>query len=312
MPAGTQIGDIIFAVINSAGSAHPPTVGTWNILHDNDATGWNTIFWHRVVAGDPSSYSADGSSVIGGGGLVAVRGLSPTGTPSFDVIAQGTTSATPIVAPLITPTSGKGELYLLWNNIGIYDTLGASPGLTSLWNVSDPTYGNTTGLSLSQTNGSTAFASSSTPYSTKEPSGGLYQQLLLERATYGPYASLYNNATDGSVLYVTGVTVDFDVADQLQVYLVSGPDSAPYAAPYGCFANNPRNPAPVGQLFSTPIQQAIAFLYETPSTVSHYQLEPSPGSYIVALPPGYGLALTHGANLAKQFGAHFDYLVLPS
>lgn len=312
VPAGVTTGDLLLALVPSAST--PPTVGTW--AQAQSAAGFHIgpVFYHYVAPGDPASYSADGSSAIGGFIIVAVRNAGMSGVPPFDALAIANSGASPQAVAAATPTSGKSELYFLWQQTAIFNTWGAAPGLTQLANLSDPAHGNTNGLQLSSFVTDTTIAGENVAYTGGGGAVAGYQQMFLERTIFGTYASLFNNATDGSVLYVTGLEVDFDAADQLLVMIRQGADQNPYSAPFGCFSTNPQYGGPVGTLFSVQsiASNLVAYILQTPKNVITYSRRPSDGSYIAILPPGYSLAVTNGNMGAKQISASFDYLVLPN
>jgi hypothetical protein len=312
VPAGTRINDLMLACFWAATHTQSPSPGTWNLVQDITGSGVNFWWWKYYQAGDPSSFTSTNSLTIAGGNIVTVRGAAVSATP-FDVMAFGQATAEPVVAPAITATGSEPELLILQLATAIFNTLSPTPGYTALANISDPIAGNSPAMSASSLVGTGTFPSVSTNFTF--PVGDKtanWQQLVIPRAVFSPYASLYNNATDGSVLYVTGVEVEFDAADQLLLSLNSGTDIVPYAAPYGVFAKNPLAANPPGVLFSGPASTLIGYLFQSAPNITSYQRRPSDGDYVAIIPPGFALVATNANLGAKRMAASFDYFYLPS
>jgi hypothetical protein len=312
VPPGTQINDLLLACFNCANSSQTPTPGTWNLLQAVVGATNNPWFWKYYAKGDPSAFVSSNSLSIMGGNLVTVRGAAVGSNNPFDTMAIGEPDANPMTAPAITGTSMYPELLLLQLGAHIYSKWNSTPGYTELANISDQVSGNSPGMALASTTGTGTFPASTTSFSAPTSNDCGYQQVLIPRAVFSPYASLYNNATDGSVFYVTGLAVDFDAEDQLTIAINQGTDTVPYAVPYGVFSKNAMIQAPPGVLYSGPGSQLIGYVYQSPPTLTHFQRDPADADYIAIIPPGYNLSVTNSNLGAKRMAAYFDYVVLPN
>jgi hypothetical protein len=312
VPAGTRINDLMLANFSAATITQAPTPGTWNLLQNITGSSNNGWWWRYFQAGDPTSFTSTNTGLTTGGNLVTIRGAAIGSTNPFDTKAFGTPNANPMTAPAITATGSEPELLLLQLLCPIFAKWNATPGYTELANISDPVSGNSPGMALASTLGTGTIPASSTSFVGGAVTLSSFQQVLIPRATFSPYASLYNNATDGSVIYVTGLEVEFDAADQLLVSLNSGLDTVPYALPYGTFPKNPLDASPPGVLFSAPGSQLLGFIFQSPPTITSYNRRPSDGDYVAVIPPGYALVVTNGNFGAKRMGVGFDYFYLPS
>jgi hypothetical protein len=312
VPAGVRINDLLLACFNVANDTQPPTPGTWNLLQTLSGTAVNYWWWKYVQKGDPTSYTSSNSLTITGGNLVAVRGAAVGSNNPFDVMANGQPNANPMTIPAINGSASEPELYLLQLYCNIFNAWGSVAGYTQLANISDPVSGNSPGMALYSNTGINFASTSATHTATGPGTEDNYQQVLIPRASYFPYASLYNNATDGSVLFVTGLKVEFDAEDQLQLALNQGADAVEYEAPYGTYSKNPLIQQPVGLLYQVPASTFVNYLYQSPPTITEFQLYPGNGDYIAIIPPGWNLSVTNGNFGAKRMGAFFDYLVLPN
>jgi hypothetical protein len=312
VPSGTRINDLMLACFNAANATQAPSPGPWTLLQNVTAANPGFWWWKYFQAGDPSSFTSTNTLTVTGGNLVTVRGAAVGSTNPFDTLGSGVPNTNPMTAAAITATGSEPELLLLQLYTGIFNKWNATPGYTELANISDVSLGNSPGMALASTLGTGTIPAVTTSFSALVSNNSQYQQVLIPRATFSPYASLYNNATDGSVLYVTGLEVDFDAADQLLVSLNSGLDTVPYALPYGVFPKNPLAAGPPGMLFSAPGSQLLGYIFQSPPNTTSYRRRPSDGDYVAIIPPGYALVVTNANLGAKRMAASFDYFYLPS
>ena len=311
VPAGTRINDLEMICAVVASLTQKPTYGTWTLLQPLSGVQNNPWWWRYAAAGDPSSFTVPNTLSDSGIFMVTIRGAAIGAANPFDTMAIGEPDTKPMTAPAITGTSANPELLLLNLGASVFSKWSATPGYTALANISDPSLGTSPAMALASTVGTGTIPSSTTACTA--PTNNLcgYQQVLIPQGVFPLYASLFNSATDGRVIYVTGLEVDFDAADQLLISINSGPDSVPYTAPFGVFPKNPNSGMPVGTLYQMPGSQLIGYVLQTPSTITHFLRRPTDGDYIAVLPPGYSLAVS-SANLgATEMGANFDFFVLP-
>ncbi len=130
LPAGTQVDDVLIAVIESRDASATPTMTGWTQISTGSSGGDHraSLFWRRATGGDPTTVSNAGNDGIGAR-IIAFRGVVPTGSP-FDTGNSFTLSGNDndIEAGAITTSSSNTMLVFTAHANNDFNSIGTPAG----------------------------------------------------------------------------------------------------------------------------------------------------------------------------------------